>query len=134
MIQRDPTLKTLTWVITIVTAPFILGGIFILFFLSIFNNDKPNIAFNKKIWDANKFECFRQSNDIISNKMLLGKTKNEVRLILGNEDNADSAEYNHYKLGELSRGMGWSEPFFEIEYQNSKVIKVEQYDGRSFSH
>ena len=66
--------------------------------------------------------------DIIQSKMLLGKTKNEVRNILGdNSDNKDSFNVWTFGLGVRPELFNIDDSYLEIEFQNDKVVNVEQH-------
>jgi hypothetical protein len=59
--------------------------------------------------------------------MLIGKTKEEVRQILGDEENKDESDNWIYELG-FKPGFANIDPdILEIEFKNGKVEKVEQH-------
>ncbi len=59
--------------------------------------------------------------------MLIGKTKNDVRKILGDEGNLDSNDNWYYELG-FTPEIGNIDPDeLDIEFKNGKVVSVGQH-------
>lgn len=82
----------------------------------------------KKKWFADKEQRYEMSEDIIKTKVLLGKTKSEIRQILGDEGNTDESDYWSYYLG-FRPGFANIDPdVLDIEFKNGKVIEVRQHE------
>jgi hypothetical protein len=59
---------------------------------------------------------------------LIGKSKTEVRQLLGNEsDNNDSLNVWYYGLGVRPELFNIDDSYLQIEFQNDKVVDVEQH-------
>ena len=87
----------------------------------------PTHDFDKEKWFANKEKRYELSKNIIDSKMLIGKTKSEVRQILGDESNTDASDYWYYYLG-FRPGFANIDPdVLDIEFKDGKVIKVGQH-------
>jgi len=115
-----------TWTATIVATPAIyLGLIGIMFFLMSYH---PNHEFDKEKWFGDKESRYELSNDIIDSKILIGKTKHEVRNILGEEGNVDQSDDWGYYLG-FKPGLGNIDPYILIiKFKDGKVIHVSQHE------
>lgn len=114
------------WVATIVVTPIfytLLIGAFILI-----GQHYPNRQFEQKQWLANKETRYEYSHDIIEHKILIGKTKAQVKDILGDADNSDTDDNWYYELG-FKPGSGIDPDGLTIEFKNGKVITVEQHEG-----
>lgn len=67
----------------IILSPVLYVGIILIWMFSI--SYYPKIDFNKQQWHQNKEERYKMSEDIINTDMLIGKTKEEVISILGDD-------------------------------------------------
>lgn len=59
--------------------------------------------------------------------MLIGKTKAEVKLILGDEENLENNDLWNYYLGYRPQLFGIDPDVLDIEFKDGKVIKVSQH-------
>ena len=125
-IKTDNTRKIATWIATVVTTPLIYIGIIMLWLFSMSYN--PNHAFDKEKWLTDKERRYELSADIIESKMLIGKTKSEIKQLLGNEGNSDDSDYWNYYLGFRSGFAIIDTSFLCIEFKEGKVIKIGQYE------
>jgi hypothetical protein len=126
LIQTDRSRKIATWTATIVATPFIYLGLIMLWFLSM--SYHPTHDFDKEKWFSNKGKRYELSEDIIGSKMLIGKTKSEVRQLLGDEGNKDESDYWDYYLG-FRPGFANIDPdVLDIEFKDGKVVKVGQHE------
>nr|WP_067061468.1 hypothetical protein [Mucilaginibacter sp. L294] len=115
-----------TWIATVIVTPIfymLLVGGFILI-----GNHYPDRQFEQKQWLANKETRYEYSRDIIEHKILIGKTKAQVRTILGDAGNSDTDDSWYYELG-FKPGSGIDPDGLTIEFKNGKVITVEQHEG-----
>ena len=88
----------------------------------------PTHDFDKQKWFADKEKRYELSEDIIDSKMLIGKTKSEVRQLLGDEGNTDESDYWNYYLG-FRPGFANIDPdVLDIEFKDGKVVKVGQHE------
>lgn len=126
IVKTDNTRKMATWIATVVTTPFIYVGLIILWIFSI--SYHPTHDFDQDQWFADKESRYELSEDIIDSNMLIGKTKSEVRQLLGDEGNAEESDYWYYYLG-LRPGFANIDPdVLTIEFKQGKVIRVGQHE------
>lgn len=99
----------------------------------------PENEFDKNQWQTSIETRYEMSEHIIESKMLIGKTKGEVRALLGTEGpqehgewgrmNSDSSDYWRYYLGFKPSMLGPIDPdALDIYFKDGKVIKVEQHE------
>src|SRR6185437_5169264 len=79
IIKRYRTRIITTWIVTIIFTPIIYIRLILLVLFGM--EYYPNRDFDMNEWLANKEHRYEYSKDIISSKMLIGKTKNEIRKI-----------------------------------------------------
>jgi hypothetical protein len=109
---------------TLILSPILYFGIILLWMFSI--SYYPSNEFNKQEWEANHEERYKMSEDIIDSKMLIGKTKEEITRLLGQDFWAINKNHIAYKLGTLPRLFNIDPDALNIYFENEKVIKVEQ--------
>ena len=125
-VKVDKTRKIATWTATIVATPLIYVGLIMLWFFSI--SYYPTHGFDNQKWFADKEKRYELSEDLIDSKMLIGKTKPEVRQILGDEGNNDKSDYWNYYL-DFRPGFANMDPdVLDIEFKDGKVIRVGQHE------
>lgn len=122
--KENKTRKAVTWITTIITTPIIYAGLFLLVFF--FIQYYPKHDFDQKEWLANKDKRYEYSDDIIDSKMLIGKTKDEVRKILGGVRNSNNNDEWYYDLGYIPEIGNIDPDILVINFQNGKVISVKQ--------
>ncbi len=123
--RNETSTKIAIWIATIISTPIIYALLILLWFF--FTSYYPNRDFNEKEWLANKDQRYEYSRYIIKSKMLIGKTKNDVRKILGDEGNLDSNDNWYYELG-FTPEIGNIDPDeLDIEFKNGKVVSVGQH-------
>ncbi|RNI27506.1 hypothetical protein EFA69_15380 [Rufibacter immobilis] len=120
------TRRITTWATTIVATPVIYMGLIMLLLKSL--SYHPRYDFKRERWMAAKEKRYELSSDIIDSKMLLGKTKPEVRQLLGDEGNTDLSDHWNYYLG-FRPGFANIDPdVLDIEFKDGKVVKVGQHE------
>jgi len=99
-----------------------------IFALSLFLFGCSDTKFNSKKWKANKDEQFYMLNDIVENKRLLGKTKNEV---IGMLDTVDIKQFNYSDSSWMfivsipnSPSTGKAVEVMDIDFENDNVKQV----------
>ena len=113
------------WIATVLSAPIIYIGFVFLFVLSI--EYYPKRSFDQKEWLTNKDERYELSDYIIDNKILIGKTKADIKRLLGDEGNKDEDNEWYYELG-IRPGIGNIDPDgLVISFKNDKVAGVVQH-------
>jgi hypothetical protein len=100
--------------------------VLIILFSSLFVQCKQENKFDKEIWNNQPEKRYMQVNDLINSKILLGKNKNDVRLLLTDDckycDNSSDAWM--YYLGEGSNNKDFKWEVLDVEFKNDKVIKI----------
>ena len=125
-IKVDRTRKIATWTATIIATPLIYVGLILLWIFSI--SYYPNRDFNKQKWFGDEDKRYELSKDIIASKMLIGKTKLQVRQILGDEsDNKDSFNVWTFGLGVRPALFNIDDSYLQVEFDSNKVVNVEQH-------
>lgn len=124
-IKVDKKRKIATWIATIVTTPLIYVCLIILWLFSL--TYYPNHDFNKEKWFADQEKRYELSEDIMDSEMLIGKTKTQVRQLLGDEGNMDEANNWSYYLGFRPSFFTMDPDVLDIEFKDGKVVKVEQH-------
>ncbi len=124
-IKVDRTRKVLTWLATIILTPCIYVGLILLVFFSISYYSKHD--FDRQKWFADKDKRYELSNDIIESKMLIGKSKSQVRQLLGGEDNSDSLNVWTFGLGIRPELFNIDDSYLQVEFKDDKVVNVEQH-------
>ena len=84
--------------------------------------------FNQEEWKHNEYERYRMTEDIIENQILLGKTKNEIIELLGNDYNICNENEITYFIGQVPGLFNIDPSVLSIHFKNGKVIKVTQYE------
>ncbi len=125
-IKVDKTRKIAILAATIIVTPLIYVGLILLWIFSI--SYYPNRDFDKKKWVSDKDKRYELSKDIVASKMLIGKTKSQVRQILGDEgDNKDSFNVWTFGLGVRPELLNIDDSYLQIEFDSNKVVNVEQH-------
>ena len=125
-IKIDQKRKIATWVATLIATPFIYFSIIMLWFFCMSYHPAHN--FDKVKWFTNKETRYELSEDIIESEMLIGKTKSEVRQILGDENNSDQSEHWSYYLGFRPGFINIDPDVLDIEFEHGRVIRVGQHE------
>lgn len=124
-IKDKNRLNIITLVATLVATPIIYIGIIMLCIFSI--SYYPSKEFDRQKWISDKESRYELSEEIIESEMLIGKTKSEVKEILGDEENDDDSDLWNYYLGFKPQLFGIDPDVLDIEFENGKVIKVGQH-------
>jgi len=118
--------KIAPWIGTLIATPVIYVGLIYLW-LSI-SSYFPTTEFDKENWISNKEKRYEMSHDIIESNMLIGKTKQEVIDILGDDGNKMESDEWYYSLGFVPRFMTIDPDVLNIKFANGKVIEVGQHE------
>ena len=125
IIKRERVRKYSSWIVTMITTPLLYSAFIMLLFF--FVEYYPKKQFDKQEWELKRGERFEYSGDIITSKMLIGKTKAEVKAILGSEGNTDDSNVWIYDLGYKPEVGSIDRDWLHVEFKNQRVIAVEQY-------
>lgn len=127
LLKTNNIRKSVALIATVIVTPIMYTGIIMLLIFSITFYIPRH--FDQETWIQNKETRYKLSEDIIESNVLIGKTKLEVRQLLGDENNTDNSYVWHYNLG-LRPGIANIDPdVLEIEFKDDIVIKVTQYES-----
>lgn len=115
-----------TWIVTIITTPFVYAGMIVLILLAM--SYYPTHRFNKAEWLENPKKRYQLSDDIINSNVLIGKTKAEVKQMLGDEGNPDESDHWTYYLGYKPGFISIDPDVLDIDFKDGKVVKVGQHE------
>ncbi len=114
----------LIWFSTIVFTPLLYAGIFIAFIYFLFS-EPPNKAFDQSKWITDNNERFLMGDDIVKNKILIGKDSIQVLQLLGQPNWKNNTDKSWtYNMG-MGTGFGFFFNYLAIKFENNKVAKVE---------
>ena len=118
--------KYLAIIPSIVLSPIVYIGLIYLWIFSI--SYYPTNDFDKQTWESNPEERYKMSEDIIESKMLIGKTKQEIVELLGNDFYSYSENHIAYRLGFVPGLFNIDPDVLDIYFENGKVTKVGQHE------
>lgn len=115
--------KIAIWVSTIVGTPILYATlIWSIFAASAYY---PHREFDSEKWKNETHTRYELTDDLISRKLLIDKSKKEVEQLLGKGVNFESNQWVYY-VGFVP-GMFSIDPYIiEITFKNNKVINVKQ--------
>ncbi|GAB5408140.1 MAG: hypothetical protein BalsKO_05050 [Balneolaceae bacterium] len=126
-VGNDRNRKFLALIPTVILSPIIYVGLVMIWIFSI--SYYPTSEFDQNEWDSNVEERYKMSEDIIESKMLIGKTRDEVTQILGNDFITNSESEITYELGHVPGLFNIDPDYLDIKLENGKVVNVNQYEG-----
>jgi hypothetical protein len=119
--------KFLALIPSLILSPILYFGLIIIWIFSM--SYYPTNDFNKNEWNSNIEERYKMSEDIIESEILIGKTRDEVIELLGNNFSTNNKSRLSYKL-EFIPGLFNIDPdYLDIRFENGVVINVIQYKG-----
>ncbi|RNC87799.1 MAG: hypothetical protein ED556_01005 [Winogradskyella sp.] len=82
--------------------------------------------FNQEIWHTAPEERYKMLDDILENKFLIGKTKQDVISILGEPDKTliSEGDYFVYELGDPPSFFDSDPQYLLITFENDTVVKL----------
>lgn len=87
----------------------------------------PEYQFNQQKWNNIPEQRYELSADIIESKMLIGKTKTEVILLLGEDFYEYTPDHIAYTLGFTPGMFNIDTDVLDIIFKNNIVVKVKQH-------
>jgi len=118
--------KYLAIIPTIILSAFLYVGIIMIWIFSV--SYYPKTDFNKQVLIDNKEDRYKMSNDIIKNEKLIGKTKEQVIEILGNDFYFYEESHISYYLGVVPGLFNIDPDVLDIFFEKGIVIKVGQHE------
>jgi hypothetical protein len=126
-VGNKKTRKFLAIIPTVILSPIIYVGLVMIWIFSI--SYYPTSDFDKNEWNSNVEERFIMSEDIIESEILIGKTREEVIQMLGNDFITNNESEITYELGHVPGLFNIDPDYLDIKLENGKVISVNQYEG-----
>jgi hypothetical protein len=83
----------------------------------------PKEDFDKDKWKSDVKKRYEMTDDLVNNKKLIGKTKEEIIQLLGQEENIFESDEWTYNVGFRPSMFGIDPDILEIEFKDDKVIK-----------
>lgn len=133
-IKRETTVKMWASITTIVAAPMLYMMLFVCLLFWAFST--PEREFNQQSWHVDAHLRYEMTADIIESRMLIGKSKAEVRQLLESYQdkqasptmNTDTSNQWRYYVGRRP-GMSSDDGLdvLYIYFDKGKVSKVEQH-------
>ncbi len=126
--------KWLTLLLTIIFTPIVY---FYLFYplLNIFSSYHHEKHFNAEQWIEKPNLRYEMADEMIKNKLLIGKTKAEIETLLGNYEwltwdetlKAKSQKKWNYNLGFVPGAFNNMQECIELNFNNEQVIAIRRY-------
>jgi hypothetical protein len=89
----------------------------------------PKTEFDRAKWLSEPGKRYRMSENMLASKMLIGKTKKEVSMLLGVDGVSFARDRWTYDLGFLPGSFNIDSQELDIVFENYKVIKVTQHQN-----
>jgi amino acid transporter len=127
-IKEDDSLrKLITWGGTIILTPIIYVGLIVafVFYISYY----PTEDFNETTWRTEKEKRYEMTKDIIENDLLIGKTKEEIVKILGDDYFKYNEDHWGYEVGFVPGLFNIDPDVLDIHFKDDKVESVGQHES-----
>jgi hypothetical protein len=127
-IKTDDSLRRLiTWTGTIILTPLIYVGLIVafVFYVSYY----PTKEFNETGWRTEKEKRYEMTKDIIENDLLIGKTKEEIINILGDDYFKYNEDHWGYDVGFVPGLLNIDPDVLDIHFKDDKVESVGQHES-----
>ena len=126
-VGNDKNRKYIAVVPALIFSPIIYTLLIIswIFVVEYYSKEK----FDKQKWETNIEERYTMSENIIKSEILIGKTKEEVIELLGNEYSNYGENHIGYYLGFVPRMFNIDPDILDIYFENGKVVKVSQHNS-----
>lgn len=133
--------KWLTFLVSIAITPLVYFYVFYPL-LNIFSSYHHQKVFDTTAWIKKPALRYEMSNEITSKKVFIGKTKNEVKYLLGTSEwfgwddtiKANSEDIWNYNLGSKPSIFNDQQECLELVFKNNKVISTKQYQVKKKFH
>lgn len=111
----------MTWIATLIFTPLIYVGLVVGWLVSVSYYSVRD--FDKEKWNTDIEKRYEMTDDLIDNGKLIGKTKNEIKELLGQEGvSSDSAQWTYY-IGFKPGPFAIDPDVLEVAFKNGKVLK-----------
>jgi hypothetical protein len=120
-LKNDKTRKWTTWLTTIALTPILYVGL--IFFWIITESYYPEREFSKEKWKTDEETRYEMTDDLIENEKLIGKTKEQVKELLGQGSVSFDGTVWTYSVGYRPGIIVIDPDVFEVQFKDDKVIK-----------
>lgn len=122
MIKTSRSLRIASTLIgTIILTPLIYAGL--IFCWIAIASYYPERDFDKEKWRTDIEKRYEMTDDLVDNEKLIGKSKKEIKELLGQEEvSMDSSRWTYY-IGYKPGVLGIDPDILEIEFKDDKVVK-----------
>jgi hypothetical protein len=124
-IGNDNNRKFISVIPTIILSPIIYFGLVMIWIFSV--SYYPSNDFDKQEWETNIEERYKMSEDIIESNILIGKNKEGITELLGQDFYSNNENHIAYELGFVPGLFNIDPDVLDIYFENGKVTKVEQH-------
>lgn len=128
--------KWLTFIISVIATPFIyFYGFYPM--VNIFSSYHHEKYFDSSSWKSSPDLRYEMSDDLVGSKELLGRSKNDVKMLLGKYEwfswndaiNDKDPNYWNYGLGIEPGAMNDKKDNMLVVFKNNRVVDVELYQA-----
>ena len=126
--------KWLTFIVSLILTPIVY---FYMFYpmINIFSSYHHEKYFDAEAWEEKPALRYEMANEILTDSLLIGKTKSDVEALLGKPEwfgydeniKANSKEKWNYNLGYLPGAFNTMQECFELQFKNNNVESVRPY-------
>lgn len=121
-VKIKATRVVFTWLGTLILTPVLYASIICVWVLS--SSYYPDNDFDAVKWKTDKEKRYELAKDLINSKRLIGMSKDEIRGLLGDEDNKNEDNEWTYYIGFIP-SIGNIDPNdIHIIFKNNKVTNV----------
>ena len=127
-VKRPVSRNLVAGVVTVLATPVVYATL--IFLWVAVASYYPKREFDQTHWVQDKEKRYEMSKAIIDDKLLIGKTKSEVRQMLGhenNDNNTDASDYWRYYLGYAPAMFSIDYDVLDIYFEKGKVVRVGQH-------
>ena len=126
--------KWVSLLISIIATPIVYFYVFYPF-INIFFSYHHYKHFDVEAWKEKPALRYEMSTEVVNNNLFLGKTKEEVKQVLGKSEwyswddaiKANSPEMWNYNLGFKPGAFNMTQECLELVFKENKVMRVSQY-------
>ena len=128
--------KWLTFIISVIATPFVyFYGFYPM--VNIFSSYHHEKYFDSSGWKGSKDLRYEMSDDLVASKELIGRSKDDVKMLLGNYDwlswndsiHGKDLNYWNYGLGIEPGAMNDQKENMLVVFENNRAVKVELYQS-----
>lgn len=116
----------LTGLTTILMTPLLYAAIIFLWVFAA--SYYPSKSFDQNIWKHNPMSRYEITDDLIESELLVGKSENEVRSILGEYTFTYNENHWAYEIGYVPGLLNIDPSVLDVYFENGVVIKVGKHE------